>query len=133
MKRQNGLATMMRRAVGSAVVIGTMATAAMAQELTLIGHRVHQMVTTEGTAGAPADEWAAARSMSLNWLTFNVQDVHERLYREASLSTTSSDVGFVANPISGRSSPRCSRLSTTSSLRTRSRPLTRCHRACWMR
>jgi len=97
MKRQNGLATMMRRAVGSAVVIGTMATAAMAQELTLIGHRVHQMVTTEGAAGAPADEWAAARSMSLNWLTFNVQDVHERLYREASLSTTSIDVGFVAN------------------------------------
>ena len=73
------------------------ATGAKADELTLIGHKVHQTVTTGEAGGDMAGEWAKKNGAELNWLTFNVQDVHERLYREANLGSTTIDVGFVAN------------------------------------
>lgn len=71
---------------------------AQAQEsLSIISHAVHQRVTTGEEGGDFAGEWAAANDVELEWLTFNVQDVHERLYREASLDSTTIDVGFAAN------------------------------------
>ena len=68
-----------------------------AEELTIIGHKVHQRVTTGKVGGDVAGEWAAAKKAKINWLTFNVQAVHERLYREASLSSTTINLGFAAN------------------------------------
>lgn len=70
---------------------------AQAEDFTIIGHAVHQRVMTGEAGGDFADAWAEANGVKLNWLTFNVQDVHDRLYREASLGSTTVDVGFVAN------------------------------------
>ncbi len=68
-----------------------------AETLTVIGHKVHETTTTGETGGNFAGEWAAANGVDLEWLTFNVAAVHERLYREASLGSTTVDVGFAAN------------------------------------
>ncbi|MBF0279165.1 MAG: extracellular solute-binding protein [SAR324 cluster bacterium] len=81
--------------VGALVV--SMATIGNAQELTIIGHKVHERVSTGKAGGDFAGEWAAAKNTKINWLTFNVQAVHERLFREASLGSTTIDVGFAAN------------------------------------
>lgn len=67
------------------------------EELSIVGHAVHQRVTTGEKGGDFVGEWASANNVAINWLTFNVQDVHERLYREASLGSTTIDVGFAAN------------------------------------
>lgn len=82
------------------LVAGMAATATapvQAEELSIIGHAVHQRVTTGEAGGDFAGAWADENGVEINWLTFNVQDVHERLYREASLGSTTIDVGFVAN------------------------------------
>jgi len=68
-----------------------------AQELTVIGHAVHRSAMTGPTGGDFASEWATKNRAVINWLTLNVQAVHERLYREANLRSTTIDVGFVAN------------------------------------
>ncbi len=83
--------------VMAAALIASTGTIANAEELSIIGHAVHQKVSTGEAGGNFAGEWAEANSAELNWLTFNVQDIHERLYREANLSSTTIDVGFAAN------------------------------------
>lgn len=89
-----------RQALAAAAALGLAAAVsgpAVAEDFTLIGHQVHQSVLTGAAGGDAAGEWAAENDAELNWLTFNVQDVHERLYREASLGATTVDVGFVAD------------------------------------
>ena len=68
-----------------------------AQTLTVVGHKVHQTTMTSDAGGDFAGEWAAEKGVEIEWLTFNTAAVHERLYREASLASTSVDVGFAAN------------------------------------
>lgn len=91
--------SVLSRTIAGAVMGTFIATAgpAAAESLTVIGHKVHQSVTTDEAGGDVAGEWAGGKGADIEWLTFNVQDVHERLYREASLGSTTIDVGFVAN------------------------------------
>lgn len=76
---------------------GLTGTPVAAQTLTAIGHKVHETSMTGETGGNFADDWAAENSADIEWLTFNVAAVHERLYREASLGSTAVDIGFAAN------------------------------------
>lgn len=73
------------------------AKAASAEDVKVIGHAVHQRTMTGEAGGDFAAEWSAASGYGVEWLTFNVAAIHERLYREASLSSTTVDVGFAAN------------------------------------
>lgn len=77
--------------------LGASAGAAMSETLTVTGHRVHQTTMTGEASGDFAGEWAAANGVEIEWLTFNVAAAHDRLYREASLSSTTVDIGFAAN------------------------------------
>ena len=70
---------------------------AEAETLTAVGHKVHQTTMTSDGGGNFAGEWAEKNGVEIEWLTFNTGAVHERLYREASLASTSVDVGFAAN------------------------------------
>lgn len=85
------------RLIAGVALLGMSAGSLAAQDLTAIGHRVHQDAAAGEAGGDIAGEWAAENGVTINWLTFNVQDVHERLYREASLGSTTIDLGFVAN------------------------------------
>lgn len=84
--------------LAAALALGP-ATDAAAQDktLTVIGHAVHQRVLTTGAGGDIQAEWAEPAGVTVEWLTFDVQGVHDRLFREASLAEGSADVGLVAN------------------------------------
>ena len=92
------LITGARIAVTAALLtFGFAGLAAGADTLTAIGHKVHQRVLTDGKGGDIAGDWSGTTKPKIEWITFNVQDVHERLFREASLGETGIDIGFVAN------------------------------------
>lgn len=79
------------------------ATTALAEErtLTILSHAVHQRVahgeSDAATGGDIAGEWAARNNVTLNWVTLNVDPIHERLLREQALTETSIDLAFVVN------------------------------------
>ncbi len=66
-----------------------------AERLTIIGHAVHQRAVSEGPGGNLAAEWAAANNVELEWVTLGVPEVHERLYRELTLSQGQFQVAFI--------------------------------------
>jgi multiple sugar transport system substrate-binding protein len=69
--------------------------------LTILSHKVHENVSrgmTPGTTGGDvAGEWAKKKGVKLNWITANIEPMHDRLFRELSLRETSIDVAFVIN------------------------------------
>jgi len=89
--------TLLPALVALGVALAGTTAAAQDQTLTVIGHAVHQRVLTTGDGGNVVAEWAGPAGITVEWLTFDVQGVHDRLFREASLSEGSVDVGFVAN------------------------------------
>ena len=94
---------MVRRVVIAAALSVLALTGSIAQERTLniLSHAVHKRVAHgEGDAsqgGDIAGEWAARNNVTLNWITLNVDPIHERLMRELALNETSIDLAFVVN------------------------------------
>jgi multiple sugar transport system substrate-binding protein len=77
---------------------------AQAKTLTALGHRVHQTSATTGPGGDATEAWRKQAGASVNWVTFgDVNAIHERLLREATLGETSIDVAYLLN---GRAVPR---------------------------
>jgi multiple sugar transport system substrate-binding protein len=64
--------------------------------LNILSHPVHQRVAT-GSAGNIIAEWSKTSGVNPTWLTFDIGPLFERLMREAALSETSIDIGFVLN------------------------------------
>lgn len=93
----------MLRLAAAAVVAVLALSPAFAQERTLniLSHAVHQRVAHgQGDAaqgGDIAGEWAARNNVTLNWITLNVDPIHERLLRELALNETSIDLAFIVN------------------------------------
>ena len=79
------------------------ASVAYAQEVTIniLSHKVHENVSrglVPGTTGGDiAGEWAKRKGVKLNWITANIEPMHDRLFRELSLRETSIDLAFVIN------------------------------------
>ena len=65
--------------------------------LNVLSHRVHQNVATTGTGGNVTDAWTRASGTTVQWTSFDTGPLWERLQREATLPSTSIDVGFVLN------------------------------------
>lgn len=91
----------------AALALGAMwAATSVAQEttLTILSHKVHENVSrglTAGTTGGDvAGEWAKRKGVKLNWITANIEPMHDRLFRELSLRESSIDVAFVINKFS---------------------------------
>jgi multiple sugar transport system substrate-binding protein len=83
---------------GAPLALGRAARAqAKPEKLAIMCHAVHRGVVTAAKGGDSAAEWSQANGVKLEWLTFGVPEVHDRLYREASLSRGSVDLGLVAN------------------------------------
>lgn len=101
-----------RRAVlGTAAIALAPTVRAQEATLTVISHKVHETVSrgqTPGTTGGDiAGEWAKKNNVKLNWITANIEPMHDRLFRELSLRETSIDLAFVINKFQ---TPRISQL-----------------------
>jgi multiple sugar transport system substrate-binding protein len=96
-----------------AATTAALAAPALAQErtLTILSHRVHENVargTVAGTTGGDiAGEWAARHGVRLNWITADIDPLHDRLQRELALRQTSIDLALIINKYA---TPRMSRL-----------------------
>lgn len=94
---------MFRRAIIAAALSALALTSSFAQERTLniLSHAVHKLVAQgegDGSQGGDiAGEWGGRNNVTLNWITLNVDPIHERLLRELSLNETSIDLAFIVN------------------------------------
>ncbi len=68
--------------------------------INVLGHKVHQAVSTGLTAGTTGGdvtaEWQAANG-SINWITADVTPLHDRLRRELALPAGNVDLAFFLN------------------------------------
>src|SRR5690554_4701076 len=79
--------------------------------LTIISHRVHENVARGLGAGSGGGdimgEWAEENNVTLNWITADIDPLHDRLLRELTLPEGSIDVAFVINKYA---TPRLTRM-----------------------
>lgn len=81
--------------------------AAQGTTLNVLAHRVHQNVATGAQGGDVAAGWGRATGNTVQWMSFDTGPLWERLQREATLPSTTIDVGFVLNTMV---SPRAAQL-----------------------
>ncbi len=67
------------------------------ERLLIAAHRVHQLVATSAQGGDITKAWTARTGVGVEWLTFEVGPLQDRLFREASLPETSIDISFLLN------------------------------------
>ena len=93
--------------VGGAAAATVGIARAQGKSLNLLAHPVIKTVATGATGGDITTQWLAQSGNSLSWVTLDTGPLHERLFREASLSRTSIDVATLLNAYA---SPRVSTL-----------------------
>ncbi len=77
------------------------------EKLTILSHRVHRSVLTGAKGGDATADWSKRTGIAIEWITLDTGPLHERLFREASLSSTSVDLAFLLNT---RATPNVSNL-----------------------
>ncbi|QYU66309.1 extracellular solute-binding protein [Leptolyngbya sp. 15MV] len=77
--------------------LGATARAQANAPLQIISHRVHQTVATGSQGGDITRAFTQASGAPVQWTTFDTGPLWERLQREASLPSTTIDVGFLLN------------------------------------
>lgn len=98
-----GLQLDRRRLLGVAVGAMTAATArwpgarAANRTLHVLAHRVHQNSLTTGAAGDLTQQWREVNDSGIEWVTADTNPLQDRLFREASLTSTDFGVGFLVN------------------------------------
>jgi multiple sugar transport system substrate-binding protein len=94
--------TASRRAL-LAITAATLAAPALAQprKFVIISHAVHRNVVTGARGGDSSAAWRQQNNLEIEWLTFGVEAVHERLYREARLSQGGVDMAFLLERYGG--------------------------------
>jgi hypothetical protein len=76
-------------------------------KLTILSHRVHMSVITGTKGGNAIEDWSKRNGVGIDWVTLDTGPLHERLFREASLGSTSIDMAFLLNT---RATPNAVRL-----------------------
>ena len=96
-------------ALVSAALVGSTPAFAQAKpdKLVIMSHAVHKGAVTGEKGGDSSAEWSKTNGVGTEWLTFGVEAVHERVYREASLSSGTVDIAFILERYSG---PQVARL-----------------------
>ena len=90
-------------AAGVALALGAVAVfpASAQTTVSVLSHKVHENVArglVAGTTGGDvAGDWAKDNDVNLNWVTGNIDPIHDRLGRELSLAESSVDLAFVIN------------------------------------
>lgn len=75
----------------------SISSAAAQDKLVVISHKVHQIVSTEGSEGDITQSWTEKTGVEVEWQTLPTAPLHERMFREASLSSTQVGVAFLLN------------------------------------
>ncbi len=70
---------------------------AQAKTLTVFSHAVHQKVLTDGKGGNVVADWEKETGNTVEWVTFGVPELHERLFREASLGQSEVGAAYLLN------------------------------------
>ncbi len=88
-----------RRATLAALATAAMARRAnaAANQLNILSHRVHNLCLTTGAAGDQTEAWRKQHDAEINWSTFDIDPLQDRLFREASLPQTDFGVGYLVN------------------------------------
>ena len=81
-------------AAGATAALGRRSRA-QAKTLNVLSHRVHQANLTTGDAGNVLKPWEDKAGMQVSWTTLDSNPLQDRLFREASLSATEFNVGYV--------------------------------------
>ncbi|TPN38617.1 extracellular solute-binding protein [Mesorhizobium sp. B1-1-6] len=81
-------------AAGATGALGRLAHAE-AKTLNVLCHRVHQTNLTTGAAGNVIKPWEDKNNVQISWTTLDSNPLQDRLFREASLSATDFNVGYV--------------------------------------
>lgn len=73
-----------------------------AEKLVVLAHAVHRSAATQGNGGDVTQAWREANGgAALEWLTFGVEAVNERAFKEASLAQGSVDIAFLLDRYTG--------------------------------
>ncbi len=81
-------------AMGGAAVLAAGPAFAAGKTLNVLSHKVHQTVLGTGDADL-LKEWKSANDADVSWTTFDSNPLQDRLFREASLSSTDFNVGYI--------------------------------------
>lgn len=95
-----GRTTLGRRSLLAATLAATAAPGALRAQprsFTVISHRVHQQVLTEGPDGDVLNAWRERSGASLDWVTLDLTAIHDRVFREARLSASNVTMAYVLN------------------------------------
>ncbi len=89
--------TLLSTTLAAPFVLGGTARAQSNAPLQVIAHRVHQTVATGSQGGDITRAFTQATGTPVQWTSFDTGPLWERLQREASLPSTTMDVGFLLN------------------------------------
>ena len=89
--------TLLGSAAAGALVLALPKRVLAEGKMTIIAHRVHQLTATEGKGGDVTADWRKEHDTQLEWVTLDLNAIHDRLFREAGLSQTTVGMGFVLN------------------------------------
>src|SRR5262245_16294793 len=81
--------------------LGAPAVRAQARKFVIMSHAVHRNAVTGTRGGDSSASWKQRNNLETEWLTFGVEAVHERVYREAGLSEGGVDVAFILERYGG--------------------------------
>lgn len=83
-------------AMGGAAMLAAGPSFAAGKTLNVLSHKVHQTVLGTGD-GDLLKDWRAANDADVVWTTFDSNPLQDRLFREASLSSTDFNVGYIVD------------------------------------
>jgi multiple sugar transport system substrate-binding protein len=94
-------------AIAALLAAGAAHAQAKPEKLVIMSHAVHKAAVTGEKGGDSSADWQKKTGVGIEWLTFGVEAVHERVYREASLADGKVDIAFILERYSG---PQVARL-----------------------
>lgn len=68
---------------------------AQASTYNIVGHDAHKSAATSEGGGNIIEGWEKAHNSKVNWITLDVPGITDRILREASLGSTSIDLGYI--------------------------------------
>lgn len=83
-------------AMGGAAMLAAGPSFAAGKTLNVLSHKVHQTVLGTGD-GDLLKDWRATNDADVVWTTFDSNPLQDRLFREASLSSTDFNVGYIVD------------------------------------
>jgi len=66
-------------------------------KIMVIGHAAHRSALVNEKRSDVVAEWVAKSKTKVEWLTLGVPEIHDRIFKEASLDSGAFDVAFLAN------------------------------------